>query len=190
MLWGFFKKMVVADNAAQIADAVFSGRTERFGPELVVGAVFFAFQIYGDFSGYSDIAMGTAKLFGFRLMHNFRHPYFSRDIAEFWRRWHTAHRRPGHDHRLDPGPADLHSDHQPVHPERPEHQRSADRQGPDHRHRRPPPAAQPGLAYLAGPRARSGACRGRKRAVRPRDARGPGRSVPSSPKRILSEIRP
>jgi alginate O-acetyltransferase complex protein AlgI len=90
MLWGFFKKMVVADNAARIADAVFSGDAERSGIELVVGAVFFAFQIYGDFSGYSDIAMGTAKLFGFRLMLNFRQPYFSRDIAEFWRRWHIS----------------------------------------------------------------------------------------------------
>jgi alginate O-acetyltransferase complex protein AlgI len=90
MLWGFFKKMVVADNAARIADAVFDDFPQKSGPELLVGALFFAFQIYGDFSGYSDIAMGTAKLFGFRLMANFRYPYFSRDIAEFWRRWHIS----------------------------------------------------------------------------------------------------
>ncbi len=90
MLWGFFKKMVVADNAARIADGIFDAYPEKSGPELAVGAVFFAFQIYGDFSGYSDIAMGTAKLFGFRLMANFRYPYFSRDIAEFWRRWHIS----------------------------------------------------------------------------------------------------
>jgi alginate O-acetyltransferase complex protein AlgI len=90
MLWGFFKKMVVADNAARIADGVFDDFVNKSGPELLVGASFFAFQIYGDFSGYSDIAMGTAKLFGFRLMANFRYPYFSRDIAEFWRRWHIS----------------------------------------------------------------------------------------------------
>lgn len=90
MFWGFFKKMVVADNAARIADGIFDGYAEKSGPELVVGALFFAFQIYGDFSGYSDIALGTAKLFGFQLMANFRYPYFSRDIAEFWRRWHIS----------------------------------------------------------------------------------------------------
>jgi alginate O-acetyltransferase complex protein AlgI len=90
MLWGFFKKMVVADNAARIADGIFDAYAGKAAPELAVGAVFFAFQIYGDFSGYSDIAMGTAKLFGFRLMANFRYPYFSRDIAEFWRRWHIS----------------------------------------------------------------------------------------------------
>jgi D-alanyl-lipoteichoic acid acyltransferase DltB (MBOAT superfamily) len=90
MLWGFFKKMVVADNAARIADAIFNDSSTRSGAELVAGAVFFAFQIYGDFSGYTDIALGTAKLFGFRLSVNFRYPYFSRDIAEFWRRWHIS----------------------------------------------------------------------------------------------------
>jgi alginate O-acetyltransferase complex protein AlgI len=90
MLWGFFKKMVVADNAAVIVDGIFADHAHRSGPELAAGAVFFAFQIYGDFSGYSDIALGTAKLFGFRLMANFRYPYFSRDIAEFWRGWHIS----------------------------------------------------------------------------------------------------
>jgi alginate O-acetyltransferase complex protein AlgI len=90
MLWGFFKKMVVADNAARIADGVFDDYANKSGLELAAGAVFFAFQIYGDFSGYSDIAMGTAKLFGFRLTANFRYPYFARDIAEFWRRWHIS----------------------------------------------------------------------------------------------------
>jgi alginate O-acetyltransferase complex protein AlgI len=90
MLWGLFKKMVVADNAARIADGIFDHYSDKSGLELSVAAVFFAFQIYGDFSGYSDIAMGTAKLFGFRLTANFRYPYFSRDIAEFWRRWHIS----------------------------------------------------------------------------------------------------
>ena len=90
MLWGLFKKMVVADNCSVVVDAVFADYQHMGGGQLAVGAVFFAFQIYGDFSGYSDIAIGTARLFGIRLMKNFDFPYLSRDIAEFWRRWHIS----------------------------------------------------------------------------------------------------
>jgi alginate O-acetyltransferase complex protein AlgI len=90
ILWGFFKKVVLADNVAVYANYVFNNYTEVSGLELIIGAVMFAFQIYGDFSGYSDIAIGTARLFGFELMTNFRTPFFSRDIAEFWRRWHIS----------------------------------------------------------------------------------------------------
>lgn len=90
ILWGLFKKMVIADNCAIYVDMVF-GDYESFGGfNLWIAAIFFSFQIYGDFSGYSDIAIGVAKLFGINLMHNFRTPYFSRDIAEFWRRWHIS----------------------------------------------------------------------------------------------------
>lgn len=71
-------------------DQVFSTYTEQNGSTLLLSAIFFTFQIYGDFSGYSDIAIGTAKLFGIKLMRNFNVPYFSRDIAEFWRRWHIS----------------------------------------------------------------------------------------------------
>lgn len=90
ILWGFFKKVVIADNAAVYVNEIFSNYTHYSGSTLLWGAILFAFQIYGDFSGYSDIAIGTAKLFGFRLMRNFAFPYFSRDIAEFWRRWHIS----------------------------------------------------------------------------------------------------
>jgi D-alanyl-lipoteichoic acid acyltransferase DltB (MBOAT superfamily) len=90
ILWGLFKKMVVADNCAMYVDKVFSTYTEQNGSTLLLAAIFFTFQIYGDFSGYSDIAIGTAKLFGIKLMRNFNVPYFSRDIAEFWRRWHIS----------------------------------------------------------------------------------------------------
>ena len=90
ILWGFFKKMVIADNAAQIANEIFNNSDQYSGSTLVLGALFFTFQIYGDFSGYSDIAIGTSRLFGFDLMQNFNFPYFSRDIAEFWRRWHIS----------------------------------------------------------------------------------------------------
>ena len=90
ILWGLFKKMVVADNCALYVDQVFSTYQTQSGSTLLLAAVFFAFQIYGDFSGYSDIAIGTSKLFGIRLMRNFNVPYFSRDIAEFWRRWHIS----------------------------------------------------------------------------------------------------
>lgn len=90
VLWGLFKKMVVADNCAVYADQVFSNYTNHSGSTLLLAAVFFTFQIYGDFSGYSDIAIGTAKLFGIRLMRNFNLPYFSRGVTEFWRRWHIS----------------------------------------------------------------------------------------------------
>lgn len=90
ILWGLFKKMVVADNCAIYVDQVFSTYQTQSGSTLLLAAIFFAFQIYGDFSGYSDIAIGTSKLFGIRLMRNFNVPYFSRDIAEFWRRWHIS----------------------------------------------------------------------------------------------------
>ncbi len=90
ILWGLFKKIVVADNCAVYVDKVFSTYTEQSGSTLLLAAIFFTFQIYGDFSGYSDIAIGTAKLFGIKLMRNFNVPYFSRDIAEFWRRWHIS----------------------------------------------------------------------------------------------------
>ena len=90
ILWGLFKKIVVADNCAVYVDKVFATYTEQSGSSLLLAAIFFTFQIYGDFSGYSDIAIGTAKLFGIRLRRNFNVPYFSRDIAEFWRRWHIS----------------------------------------------------------------------------------------------------
>ena len=90
ILWGLFKKMVIADNCAVYVDQVFSTYQSQTGSTLFLAAVLFAFQIYGDFSGYSDIAIGTSKLFGIKLMRNFNMPYFSRDIAEFWRRWHIS----------------------------------------------------------------------------------------------------
>ncbi len=90
ILWGLFKKIVIADNAAQVANHIFSSSDGYNGSALWLGALFFTFQIYGDFSGYSDIAIGTSRLFGFDLMKNFAFPYFSRDIAEFWRRWHIS----------------------------------------------------------------------------------------------------
>ena len=92
ILWGLFKKVVIADNCAIIANDIFANyaAASYSGSTLILGAIFFAFQIYGDFSGYSDIAIGTARLFGFNLMQNFAFPYFSRDIAEFWRRWHIS----------------------------------------------------------------------------------------------------
>ena len=90
ILWGLFKKVVIADNCAEFANHIFNNSSEMNGSALVLGAVFFTFQIYGDFSGYSDIAIGTSRLFGFNLKQNFATPYFSRDIAEFWRRWHIS----------------------------------------------------------------------------------------------------
>lgn len=90
MLWGLFKKIVIADNCANYANEIFNNSAEYSGMTLLLGAFFFAFQIYGDFSGYSDIAIGTSRLFGFDLMQNFAFPYFSRDIGEFWRRWHIS----------------------------------------------------------------------------------------------------
>jgi D-alanyl-lipoteichoic acid acyltransferase DltB (MBOAT superfamily) len=90
ILWGLFKKIVIADNAAVFANQIFANSSEYSGGILLIGALFFTFQIYCDFSGYSDIAIGVARLFGFNLMQNFAFPYFSRDIAEFWRRWHIS----------------------------------------------------------------------------------------------------
>jgi len=90
ILWGLFKKIVIADNCATYVNEIFSHSDAYSGSTLVLGAIFFAFQIYGDFSGYSDIAIGTARLFGFNIMRNFAFPYFSRDMAEFWRRWHIS----------------------------------------------------------------------------------------------------
>ncbi|GHB37141.1 MBOAT family O-acyltransferase [Mongoliitalea lutea] len=90
ILWGLFKKIVIADNCAEFANEIFNNSSDYSGSSLFVGSLFFAFQIYGDFSGYSDIAIGTARLFGFNLKQNFAFPYFSRDIAEFWRRWHIS----------------------------------------------------------------------------------------------------
>ena len=90
ILWGLFKKVVIADNCAEYANLIFNNSPDHSGGTLVLGALFFTFQIYGDFSGYSDIAIGTSRLFGFDLKQNFAFPYFSRDIAEFWRRWHIS----------------------------------------------------------------------------------------------------
>ena len=90
MLWGLFKKIVIADGCATIVNTIFDNPSNHQGSSLLLGAFLFAIQIYGDFSGYSDIAIGTAKLFGLDLLRNFAFPYFSRDIAEFWRRWHIS----------------------------------------------------------------------------------------------------
>jgi alginate O-acetyltransferase complex protein AlgI len=90
ILWGFFKKIVIADNCAVHVNQIFENYSDHSGSTLVWGAVLFAFQVYGDFSGYSDIALGTARLLGFNLLRNFAFPYFSRDIAEYWRRWHIS----------------------------------------------------------------------------------------------------
>lgn len=90
ILWGLFKKVVIADNCAKYVNTIFNDYQEYSGSTLLLGGIFFAFQIYGDFSGYSDIAIGTSRLFGFNLKQNFAYPYFSRDIAEFWRRWHIS----------------------------------------------------------------------------------------------------
>lgn len=90
ILWGLFKKIVIADNCARYVNVIFSNYSDYSGSTLVIGLLLFTFQIYGDFSGYSDIAIGTARLFGINLMRNFAFPYFSRDIAEYWRRWHVS----------------------------------------------------------------------------------------------------
>lgn len=90
ILWGLFKKMVIADNCAEIVDSIWLDYTHHSSLMLIIAAVLFSFQIYGDFSGYSDIAIGTAKLFGIKLMRNFNLPYFSRSVAEFWKRWHIS----------------------------------------------------------------------------------------------------
>jgi alginate O-acetyltransferase complex protein AlgI len=90
ILWGLFKKVVISDRLSNFANPIFDNYKTCSGSTLVLGTIYFAFQIYCDFSGYSDIAIGTAKLFGFELLTNFKFPYFSRDIAEFWRRWHIS----------------------------------------------------------------------------------------------------
>lgn len=90
ILWGLFKKIVIADNCATYVNDIFGSYQHQTGSTLLLAAVLFAFQIYGDFSGYSDIAIGAARLFGIELLRNFAYPYFSRDIAEFWRRWHIS----------------------------------------------------------------------------------------------------
>jgi len=90
IIWGLVKKVVIADTCATYANAIFDNYTSMNSFSLILGAIYFAFQIYGDFSGYSDIALGVSKLFGLDLLRNFNYPYFSRDIAEFWRRWHIS----------------------------------------------------------------------------------------------------
>ncbi len=90
MLWGFFKKMVVADTLAAGVNVVFNNPTDFTGTAFIVATIFFAFQIYCDFSGYSDIAIGSARVLGFKLMQNFDDPYHSRSISEFWKRWHIS----------------------------------------------------------------------------------------------------
>lgn len=90
ILWGLFKKIVIADNCADFANTIFNNAHDFSGSTHILGALFFTFQIYCDFSGYSDIALGTARLFGIELLRNFAFPYFSRDVAEFWRRWHIS----------------------------------------------------------------------------------------------------
>ena len=90
IMWGLFAKVVVADNLANNVDNCFHNFSDYSGSTLLIGAVLYAIQIYADFSGYSNIAIGVGKLFGFRLMQNFAYPYFSRDITEFWKRWHIS----------------------------------------------------------------------------------------------------
>ena len=90
IIWGLVKKVVIADTCATYANAIFDNYTSMNSLSLILGAVYFAFQIYGDFSGYTDMALGMSKLFGLDLLRNFNYPYFSRDIAEFWRRWHIS----------------------------------------------------------------------------------------------------
>ena len=92
ILWGLFKKLLIANNCAYAVDSVFylHSRTTIPGSDLLLAAILFSFQIYADFSGYSDIAIGTAKLFGIKLSRNFNNPYFSRNVSEFWRRWHIS----------------------------------------------------------------------------------------------------
>lgn len=90
IIWGLFKKMVIADSCASYVNTIFDNYQAVNSATLVLGIIYFGFQIYGDFSGYTDIAIGTARLFGIELTRNFNYPYFSRDIAEFWRRWHIT----------------------------------------------------------------------------------------------------
>jgi len=90
IIWGLFQKLVIADNCATFVNAIFKSYETLDSLSLILGAIYFAFQIYCDFAGYSNIAIGTARLFGFDLMRNFNYPYFSKNIAEFWRRWHIS----------------------------------------------------------------------------------------------------
>ena len=90
ILWGLFKKVAIADQCANWVNPIFENPQDHHSLTLVWGAILFSFQIYGDFSGYSDIALGTARMLGFDLLRNFNFPYFSRSIAEFWRRWHIS----------------------------------------------------------------------------------------------------
>lgn len=90
ILWGMFKKIVIADTLSGYVDQIFASSTSLPGSTLALGAIYFAIQIYCDFSGYSSIAIGTAKLFGFELMQNFNYPYFSTNVSQFWRRWHIS----------------------------------------------------------------------------------------------------
>lgn len=90
MLWGFFKKMVIADNCALVVNDVYANYSHYSASTILLGIIMFAFQIYGDFSGYSDIAIGCARLFGFQLKPNFLYPYFSDNIKVFWKKWHIS----------------------------------------------------------------------------------------------------
>lgn len=90
LLWGLFKKLVVADNCGLIVNSIFDNSSDATGATLILGAIMFTFQIYGDFSGYSDMAIGLSRLLGFNLVDNFKFPYFSRDVSEFWARWHIS----------------------------------------------------------------------------------------------------
>lgn len=90
MMWGFFKKVVIADRLAIVVDGVYNNLDNYSGISLLIATLFFAFQIYCDFSGYSDIAIGSARVMGFELMDNFKRPYFSKSISEFWQRWHIS----------------------------------------------------------------------------------------------------
>ena len=90
MLWGFFKKLVIADRSSIIVDSIYNSPGGHTGPVLIIATYLFAFQIYCDFSGYSDIAIGTARILGYDLMENFRRPYFSKSVIEFWRKWHIS----------------------------------------------------------------------------------------------------
>lgn len=90
ILWGLFKKVVIADSIAPIVDDIFLNYNDYSASTLILGVSLFSFQVYGDFSGYSDIAIGTAKLFGIELMSNFKFPTFSRNVAEYWQRWHVS----------------------------------------------------------------------------------------------------
>lgn len=90
ILWGLFKKIVIADSCASLVNPIFAGQEPYYGSTYLLGAILFSIQIYADFSGYSDMAIGIARLLGFDILNNFRYPYFSRNIAEFWRRWHIS----------------------------------------------------------------------------------------------------